>query len=126
MIIDKDAFDKVIGKKKAGNKYLNRKVTVGNITFDSKKEAERWQTLKCAESGGMIRNLQRQVWLKLEVNGVKVCSYVADFTYERHALGQKWTKVVEDVKSKFTKTLPLYRLKKKLVKACLDVEIVEV
>ena len=55
------------------------------------------------------------------INGVKVCTYIADFTYEE--LGGV---VVEDVKSEFTRKDPVYRLKNKLMKACHGIDIREV
>jgi len=36
------------------NKYGNRKVTVDGITFDSRKEAARWQELRFLEKAGEI------------------------------------------------------------------------
>jgi hypothetical protein len=61
------------------------------------------------------------VWFPVKVNGVIVCRYVADFVFIRDG-----RRVVEDVKSAFTKTLPMYRLKKRLVRAALGIEISEV
>lgn len=47
----------------------------------------------------------------MNVNGVKICTYFADFAYfEQNA------RVVEDAKSTATKT-PVYRLKRKLLLA---------
>ncbi len=42
------------------NKYKNKKVTIGNITFDSKKEARRYEELKLMEKTGLISNLVLQ------------------------------------------------------------------
>ena len=63
-----------------------------------------------------------QVRYDLVVNGVKIGFYKADFvTY-------KYGKVLEviDVKSEMTKKLPVYRLKKKLLKAIYNIDIVEI
>ncbi len=90
------------------------------IKFDSRKEAARWVELLTLESAGVLTGLRRQVRIPIQVNGVKVCVYVADFTYTRNG-----REVVEDVKSEFTKMLPLYRLKKKML-AAWGVEINEV
>ncbi len=54
------------------------------------------------------------------MNGVIVCRYVADFVYIRDG-----RRVIEDVKSSFTKMLPVYRLKKRLL-AAVGLEINEV
>ena len=99
-------------------KYGNRKVTVGDITFDSAKDAKRWGELQSMVKAGEIRNLERQVRFPIVVNGVKVCTYIADFTYEE--LGGV---VVEDVKSEFTRKDPLFRLKSKLLKATTGIDI---
>jgi hypothetical protein len=56
------------------------------------------------------------------VNGEKIGRYVADFRYVDTATG---VVTVEDVKSGPTKT-PVYRLKRKLVKALYDIDITEV
>lgn len=43
------------------NKYSNKKVTIDGITFDSKKEANRYCELKLLQRAGKIKNLQMQV-----------------------------------------------------------------
>ena len=42
------------------SKYHNKKITVDGITFDSKKEANRWCELLLLERAGQIKNLERQ------------------------------------------------------------------
>lgn len=98
-------------------KYGNKKVQVDGITFDSKREAGHWNMLKLRVAAGQITDLQRQVKFELHVNGIKVCTYVADFTY--HEAGAL---VIAD--SKGMKT-PMYRLKKKMVKTEYGLDIVE-
>lgn len=73
------------------------------------------------QGAGLIAGLRRQVRFPIRVNGIKVCSYVCDFLYIRDG-----RRVVEDCKSAFTATLPVYRLKKKLMAAALAIEIIEV
>ncbi len=63
------------------------------------------------EKAQLIRNLELQPRFPLIVNGTKVCTYIADFTYF-----ERTGRVIEDVKSKPTKT-PVYRLKIKLFRA---------
>lgn len=99
-------------------KYGNRKVKIGDLTFDSAKEAKRWGELQFMVKAGEIKNLERQVRFPIIVNGVKVCTYIADFTYEE--LGGV---VVEDVKSEFTRKDPLFRLKSKLLRATTGIDI---
>lgn len=98
-------------------KYGNRKTVVDGFKFDSKREAERCQQLKLMQQAGEIHGLERQVPFDLKVNGVKVCRYVADFVY----VGKNG-KVCEDVKGYATS---LYKLKRKLMKACLNIDVLE-
>ncbi len=107
-------------KKQKANKYKNEKTVVGGIKFDSRKEADRWIILRALEACGGIRNLKRQVHIGLIVKGVHICKWIADFVYERDG-----KTIYEDVKSKHTRKLPVYRLKKKLVNACMGIEILE-
>lgn len=117
------------GLVKRGNKYHAVKTTIDGITFDSKKEARRWDLLKLAEQVGEITRLRRQVRYSLDVSGVHICDYVSDFEYccKDGLVGNciRWTKVVEDVKSEATRKLPLYRLKKALMLACYQITIRE-
>lgn len=100
-------------------KYRAIKTTVDGITFDSKREANRYGTLKMMEKSGIITHLQLQPQFDCFVNQVKVCTYKADFQYimpnGRGLQGQEGCMVVEDVKGFAT---PIYKLKKKLVEAC--------
>ena len=101
-------------------KYGNKKTVVDGITFASKKEANRYCLLKLMERGGLIRDLELQPPYRLEVNGVLVCKYVADFRYVDAQTGEA---VVEDAKGFKTRE---YNFKKKLVKAVHGIEIREV
>jgi Protein of unknown function (DUF1064) len=101
------------------NKYRNVKTTVDNITFHSKKEANHYIILKSMLSSGDISDLKLQERYRIELNGVKVCDYVSDFTY----LDKYGIKHVVDVKGVKT---AIYRLKKKLMKALHNIEIVEI
>lgn len=102
-------------------KYRAIKTEVDGIKFDSKKEAQRYQNLKLLERAGKIQNLKLQSVFPVEISGVKICKYKADFEYEES--GQR---VVEDVKG-FRRGVPytLFRLKAKLVKALYGIEIRE-
>ena len=101
-------------------KYGNRKTVVDGITFDSAKEAARWQELSMLERGNAIHDLEYQVKYPLVVNGVKIASYVADFRY-----WQEETLIVEDVKSEATRKNRAYRIKVKLMAACYGITIRE-
>jgi hypothetical protein len=103
-------------------KYRNRITTVDGIKFHSKKEAERYCDLKILERKGVIKFLTLQPKFDIVVNGIKICTYIADFSYRATNAGGKEVRVVEDVKGVKTST---YRLKKKLMKAVWKIEILE-
>lgn len=114
-VIGKGGFElpKTEGKK---SKYGNKKVVVGDLVFDSKKEYHRYQELSVMVLMGYITDLKLQVSFQLSV-----CRYVADFTYMKDG-----AMVCEDVKSKITKKNRAYRMKKKMMLAELGIEIIEV
>ena len=98
------------------NKFGNKKTVVDGITFDSQKEAARWQELKLMQRAGLICELQRQVPFvlipKQERKGKVIerpVVYKADFVYRENG-----EDVVEDVKSRATKTKE-YIIKRKLL-----------
>lgn len=108
---------------RAPGKFLNEKTPVDGIEFSSKKEARRYGELRLLERAGKITDLKLQPAFPLDVNGYPVCRYVADFAYVVTATGER---VVEDVKSAFTRKLPAYRIKAKLFRALMGFEISEV
>lgn len=116
--VNRDAIGEHQVKK---SKYNNKKTMVGDLKFDSKKEADRWVELLSRQERGVINDLERQTRIPLKVNGVKVTTYVADFTYTMNG-----EYIVEDVKSEYTKKLPVYRLKSKLFEAINGFKITEV
>ena len=63
------------------SKFGNKKTTVDDIKFDSKKEAERYIVLKQLQDKGEIHDLQLQVNFPIKINRFKVCTYRADFVY---------------------------------------------
>lgn len=105
---------------KRPSKFGAVKTTVDGIEFDSKAEAKRYSELKLLERAGKIKNLERQPRYDLEVNGVKIGFYKADFRYWDQASSQQ---IVEDVKGMRT---PVFAIKAKLMKALHRVEIVEI
>lgn len=106
----------------AGNqKYRNKPTVVQGVKFASKKEAKRWQDLQLFEAARRVRNIRRQVEYRLEVMGILICKYRADFVFDE-LIGGAWVETTEDVKGYRT---PEYRLKKKLMKACHGIEIRE-
>lgn len=111
------------------SKYRNRKVDLAGETFDSAKEARRWQVLQLQLAGGHIAELRRQVPFELapavrlagEPRMKPALRYIADATYRR--AGQL---VVEDTKSAPTRKTGEYRIKKHLMKTVLNIDITEV
>src|SRR5688500_13421429 len=108
-------------RRRSLNKFGAVKTTVDAITFDSKKEARRYQDLKLLERAGVISELcvdKKQLRYSLVVNSEKICTYVADFRYVENG-----RTVIEDTKGFKT---PEYKLKAKLMKACHGIEIREI
>lgn len=108
-------------------KYKNRKTQVGELTFDSQLEANRYLELKMLEKAGQISDLKLQVKYTLIPsqklrNGrkEKECNYIADFTYTDRITGEF---VCEDTKGHKTKE---YIIKRKLMLWIHDIEIKEV
>lgn len=99
------------------SKYRNKPTDIEGIQFDSRKEAKRWQDLSILQADGQIKKLQRQVTFPLIVNGQLICKYRADFQYEENG-----ERVTEDVKGLRT---DVYKIKAKLMKACLNISIRE-
>lgn len=122
---------------KKESKYRNRKTEADGITFDSKKEAQRFLELKLLLHEGKIRNLKLQSQFTLqesyitpEGDRIHAIRYVADFSYERQTEPDQngyryWLPVVEDVKSRPTKTAE-YEIKKKLLRERFGIAITEV
>jgi len=102
---------------RCGSKYGNAPMRVGGRLFHSQKEARRYQELKALEGGGLISGLECQVRYHLDVAGVRVCDYIADFRYQRDG-----AEVVEDVKGVRTRE---YELKSRLMLACFGIEVLE-
>lgn len=126
-------------------KYHARKVTVGDVTYDSQKEFNRWCDLKSLERAGLISGLQRQVKYVLIPtqreayerygksgrrlkDGEKVlereCAYIADFTYMDNTTRKL---IVEDVKGyQKGKAYDLFVIKRKLMLERFGVRVHEI
>lgn len=108
------------------SKFRAKPTIVHGFRFASKAEARRYEELLLLGQAGEIRNLELQPRFDLDVDGVKVATYVADFAYEERigagpAIG--WRHVVEDVKGVKT---PMYRLKKKFAETQHSIRIREI
>lgn len=123
------------------SKYNSKKITVNGITFDSRKEARRYNELLMLEKAGLIQDLQMQVkytlipaqyetFEKYGKNGkrlkdYKKCverevSYIADFVYKVSETGDT---IVEDTKGFKTKD---YIIKRKLMLWVHGIRILEI
>lgn len=114
-------------------KYGNEKTARGDIRFDSKAEARRYDELMLMLKSGTIRDLKLQPEYTLleayttpDGKRIRAERYRADFSYRIRFDGrQEWPLVVEDVKSKATKT-SIYKSKKKRILEKYRIEIKEV
>lgn len=108
-------------------KYGNRKTELDGMTFDSRKEANRYAELKILQKSGWISDLECQHPFVLqpgfehEGKRIQPIKYIADFTY----LCDGKT-VVEDVKSPATRKDKVYQLKKKMMLYVHGIEIKEI
>ena len=106
-------------------KYYNKKTVYNGITFDSKKEADRYVVLTLLQKAGKITDLEVQVPFELipsqKVDGltaVRPCVYKADFVYRENG-----KLVVEDTKGVKTKD---YVIKRKLMLQVFGIQIREI
>ena len=92
--------------------------------FASEVEANYFAELSLLENAGLIMDLKTQVDLPLIVNDIKICSYIADFTFiDTQGLN------IHDVKANIDDKYlsPEFKIKRKLVKALygVDVELIK-
>lgn len=107
------------------SKYYSKKVTIDGITFDSKREANRYCELALLEKAGQITELELQKEFTLipsqRIDGKVVeraCKYKADFSYMENG-----KHIVEDTKGFKTKD---YIIKRKLMLYIHKIQIKEV
>jgi hypothetical protein len=103
-------------EKVSVNKFRNEPKTVDGIRFASKLEANRYLQLKMMKAGGIITDFIIQQTYYLEVNGLHICRYIADFVIT-WADGRV---TVEDTKGVET---PEFKIKKKLMLAIHGISI---
>lgn len=96
-------------------KYRNKKTVIDGITFQSRKESNRYFELKMLQRIGGIYDLELQPKFEIISNVIwnhktlRKRYYIADFTYYENG-----NKIVEDVKSVITRKNPVYTLKRQL------------
>ena len=121
----------VVHTRPSTNKFQARAVRVDGILFDSTREAARYGELKLLAGAGEITDLEIHPGFPLIVGRLyqdgppcftTVGMFHADFRYRVRHTG---TIVVEDVKSKPTKT-EAYRLRKRIVEEVHGITITEI
>ncbi|MDN0033292.1 DUF1064 domain-containing protein [Oscillibacter valericigenes] len=135
--IPQTGTDPPMPEDKPFSKYHAQRVDTGHLHFDSKKEARRFDSLALMEQAGEIKDLRLQVDFTLQeayttTDGqrVRAIRYRADFTYLRRTkpdvTGQVyWLLIVEDVKSRGTRTKE-YLIKRKMMADKFGIDIREV
>lgn len=125
--LQKQVMQKLKAQNKPKSKYHAVKDNRGGIKFDSKAEARRFDALMLLLKAGVISDLKLQPQFTLQEayttpDGVRVRAirYVADYSYRLNG-----DLVVEDVKSKATKTR-VYAIKKKLLQEKYGITVKEV
>lgn len=103
--------------EKRKNKYNNKQIKVNGILYHSKNEYARECILRTQQKAGIIKDLKRQIEFSLDVDGVHICNYVADWSY---TVTKGNIPVVEDFKGVIT---DVFRIKSNLMKACHGIEV---
>ncbi|WP_164851249.1 DUF1064 domain-containing protein [Larkinella soli] len=105
---------------KKPTKYRSRQTEVDGIRFDSKAEADYYGQLRLRAAAGEIQGFDVQVPFPIIVEGVVVCTYVADFVLY-HLDGSQECQDVKGARS--GPAYKLFRLKAKLLEATRGIKI---
>ena len=70
--------------RKQSNKYGAIKSEYNGIVYHSKREAAYAQELDLRKKAGDIKDWQRQIPFVFTVNGIKICTYIIDFSIEKN------------------------------------------
>lgn len=100
---------RLVKKKRA--KYGAKRMTLDGYKFDSRAEGNRYAQLRQQEQMGAITDLKIHPLYPLEVHGVHIASYEADFSYRVAGTNSAKSLVIEDVKAVRT---PEFKIKWKL------------
>ena len=122
------------GKRKHHNHPAARTLPNGTEhTFDSRKEAARYDELVLLSKARAIRDLRLQPQFTLKESYItangdrsRAVTYRADFSYEERGKDGTWHLVVEDVKGPSTKKDKTYRMKVKLMQDMKHITVREV
>lgn len=125
--LQKQVMQKLKQQNKQKQKYHAVKDNRGEVKFDSKAEARRFDALMLLLKAGAISDLKLQPQFTLQEayttpdgTRVRAIRYVADYSYRLNG-----DLIVEDVKSKATKTR-VYQIKKKLLQEKYGITVKEV
>lgn len=105
-------------------KYRNKKCEYNGEKFDSQRELNRYLELRLLERAGKISELKRQApyvlapAVRIGGRGRPALRYYADFVYIEDG-----KEIVEDTKGRITEG---YRIKRHLMKAVHNIDIVEI
>lgn len=120
-VIDVELYQQLVKKPKS--KYKNVKIEENGIVYSSKKEYEYSKQLENLKKHNIIEDYCSQVTFHLTINEQLICRYIADYVVFYH----DGSFAVIDVKGyKSGQAYSIFKLKKKLMKALLNIEIIEV
>lgn len=107
------------------NKYGARKTVLAGITFDSKREAARWERLCGYEQCGLITNLERQVTYVLapsvKIEGEKRARPALRLKVDFRYVDENGKTVLEDAKGVADTA---FRIRQHLMKSVHNLDVV--
>ena len=112
----------MIAKEKKSNKYQNAITEYNGAKYHSAKEAKYAEGLDWRLKGKDIASWRKQVRMPVIVNGQKICDYILDFEIT-HNDGRKEYVDVKGYKQGLAYNH--FKLKKKLIKAVHNIDIIE-
>lgn len=103
------------------SKYGNKPKAYDGNTYHSTKEADYARSLDWKKKIGEVLDWEKQVSMQISVNGEKICRYICDFV----VIYSDRTEHVDVKGWKSGAAYEHFKLKKKLVKATMGIEIIE-
>lgn len=104
--------------KRVYSKYKNVWTVYNGVKYQSKAEADYAKYLDSLLLNGVINNWDRQIIFKLEIDGVKICSYILDFKIE-------YPDRIDfvDIKGSKSTITDTFKIKQKLMKALHNTDV---
>lgn len=122
MKISAAEYQKLISKQPKKSREGNKPKEYNGVMYQSTKEAHRAQQLDWMVAAEHIKTWERQVPIKIEIGGYHITTYLCDFVVDH---GDKL--VYEDCKGrKSGGPYQMFQIKKRLVKALLGIDIIEI